>query len=382
MPTVDAVVECPVYESFRVQQVAGLFDVSIGEKVRQSFSVEVPALGESWRIGAIVGPSGSGKTTIAKSAFGELVYRPAAWAEDRAVVDGFGDLPIKTITRALTAVGFSSPPSWIKPYAVLSNGEKFRCDLARALLGDGEAVVFDEFTSVVDRTVAKIGAAAVAGAIRKGHVGKRFVAVSCHYDILEWLQPEWVVDMATCRLLRRCLRRPDIELEVFRCRNEAWRLFGPHHYLSADLHHSAQCYLAAWAGRPVAFVAVLPMTGKRNHRRVSRIVVLPDFQGVGIGSQVLDAVCELHYRQGRKIGITTGHPGMVRHLWRSLHWRLLRRYPVGRAGKRPGFRTAGRRGRGSLGRCVIAFRYCGRGRAGGFSDGQPADPVLAEPARE
>ena len=67
--------------------------------------------------------------------FGDRVYRPREWPTDRAVIDGLGQRPIKEITRLFTAVGFSSPPSWIKPYSVLSNGEQFRCDLARALAG-------------------------------------------------------------------------------------------------------------------------------------------------------------------------------------------------------------------------------------------------------
>ncbi|KPK83937.1 MAG: hypothetical protein AMJ81_07010, partial [Phycisphaerae bacterium SM23_33] len=140
MPKVTASVQCPVHDSFRVQQVAGMFDVPVAARARQAFCVEVPSLEEPWSIGAIVGPSGSGKTSIAKEAFGGLFYRPAAavgalgaWPADKAVIDGFGDLPIRQITRTLTAVGFSSPPAWIRPYAVLSNGEKFRCDLARAL---------------------------------------------------------------------------------------------------------------------------------------------------------------------------------------------------------------------------------------------------------
>lgn len=66
MPRVDAVVECPVYDSFRVQQVAGMFDVPLSERVRETFSVEVPPLDDAWQIGMIVGPSGSGKTTIAR----------------------------------------------------------------------------------------------------------------------------------------------------------------------------------------------------------------------------------------------------------------------------------------------------------------------------
>ena len=123
---------------------------------------------EPWRVGLIVGPSGSGKSTVARTMFPGSVYRPREWPPERAVVDGLGDRPIKEITGLFTAVGFSSPPSWVKPYQVLSNGEQFRCDLARALARcDATAeklVVFDEFTSVVDRNVARVVSAATAKA--------------------------------------------------------------------------------------------------------------------------------------------------------------------------------------------------------------------------
>ena len=66
MPTLDVTVTCPVYDSFRVQQVAGMFDVPLADRVVERFSVELPADNEPWKIGLIVGPSGSGKTTIAK----------------------------------------------------------------------------------------------------------------------------------------------------------------------------------------------------------------------------------------------------------------------------------------------------------------------------
>src|SRR5580704_2497052 len=133
----DITVQCPVFDSFRVQQVAGMFDVPLSEKLTQRFAVEVPDLNAEpgWRIGLIVGPSGSGKTTVARRLFGSRLVEHQSWPENRAVVDCFGDRPIREITGLLTAVGFSSPPSWIKPYNVLSGGERFRCDLARALAG-------------------------------------------------------------------------------------------------------------------------------------------------------------------------------------------------------------------------------------------------------
>ena len=133
MKSIDITVTCPVYSSFRVQQAAGMFDVPLAEKASARFQVNLDAWNDQWKIGLIVGPSGSGKTTIARQMFGDRLTRRAEWANDRAVIDGLGDRTIKEITSLFTAVGFSSPPSWIKPYAVLSNGEQFRCDLARAL---------------------------------------------------------------------------------------------------------------------------------------------------------------------------------------------------------------------------------------------------------
>ena len=133
MPSLNVVVSCPVYDSFRVQQVAGMFDVPLAEKASERFEADVPGANENWQIGLIVGPSGCGKSTIARRAFADKMYRANEWPTDRAVVDCFSELPVRYVVELFTAVGFGSPPSWIKPYHVLSNGERFRCDLARAL---------------------------------------------------------------------------------------------------------------------------------------------------------------------------------------------------------------------------------------------------------
>ncbi len=362
MPLVDVTVSCPVYESFRVQQVAGLFDVPLAEKSQASFHVEVPGADEPWQIGLIVGPSGSGKTTIARQAFGPWLVDTPPWPSDRAVVDGFGAMPAKEITSLLTAVGFGSPPAWVKPYHVLSGGERFRCDLARALAnvsgetadasGAARIVVFDEFTSVVDRQAAQIGAAAVAKAIRAGRLACRFVAVSCHYDVQQWLEPDWVVDMALRSCQRRRLRRPEICLDVYRCRHALWPLFAPHHYLSGSLSKMARCYVAMWRDSPVCFCATLPIIGRRGHWRISRVVTLPDFQGIGIGLRMTEAVAELHREQGHRLNITASHPAVIAHCRRSGRWRTVR---VMRDGSRGAEFIRGYRG--STGRAVVSFEY-------------------------
>jgi GNAT superfamily N-acetyltransferase len=380
MPLVEVVNECPLFDSFRVQQVAGMFDVPLKEKLSERFTVEVPELGDDWRIGLIVGPSGSGKTTLARRLFGGDLIEQTAWPERRAIVDCFDEMPVSEITNLLTAVGFSSPPSWVKPYRVLSGGERFRCDLARALArGSGfgargsellaakplavpspesrlpspvPLVVFDEFTSVVDRTVAKIGSAAVAKGIRGGTIGCRFVAVTCHYDVTEWLAPDWVLDMASKTFQRRLLRRPPIELELFRCRSRAWSLFAMHHYLNGGLNRSARCFLAVWEGAPVAFCATLPVIGRRKRWRISRLVTLPDYQGIGIGLRVAEAVGDLHCDQGERFSITASHPAVIAHCRASPRWRATEVKKTGSAPTR-GISDY----RGSTGRAVVSFEY-------------------------
>jgi ABC-type Mn2+/Zn2+ transport system ATPase subunit len=67
-----------------------------------------------------------------------------------------------------------------------------RVELAYNLLSDNELTCFDEFTSVVDRNVAKITSTCIQKVIRK--LDNKFVAVGCHFDIIDWLEPDWVFD--------------------------------------------------------------------------------------------------------------------------------------------------------------------------------------------
>jgi GNAT superfamily N-acetyltransferase len=349
-----------------------MFDVPPTDEITEEFSVETPPLADDWQVGLIVGPSGSGKSTIARRLFGDDVYTTGDWSTDRAVIDGFGDAPLRQVTALLTAVGFSSPPSWIKPYRVLSGGEQLRCDLAKALSagvaadgpGDGRQpiVAFDEFTSVVDRNVARIGSAAVAAAIRGGRVTRRFVAITCHYDVAEWLQPDWTLDMTTGLIDRRRLRRPEVRIDIFRCERSAWELFKKHHYMTATLHPMAQCYLAVWGELPVAFCASLPSRGFAGMWRISRLVTLPDFQGIGIGMKLVAAVAEIHHSEGKIVRITASHPAIIGHCRNSPRWRCANVKKAGQTNLRKSARIY------SQGRATVSFEYVPDIRSGQSGD--------------
>ena len=328
MPVVKLSVSTPVVASARVLQLGGLFDVPPADRSERTWAVNLPLEEQPWQIGLVVGPSGSGKSTLAREAFGEHLVGGYEWPADRAVVDGFPEvLGIKDVTAALSSVGFSTPPAWLRPFRCLSNGEQFRATLARALCDPRPLVCIDEFTSVVDRTVAQIGSAAVAKAVRRTP-GRQFVAVTCHADVEEWLCPDWVVEMPAGTFARRSLRRrPEIELEVRRVEKDAWHLFKHHHYLDTTLNKSAKCFVALWRGRPVAFASVIHAPHPRGGWwREHRTVCLPDFQGVGIGNALSEFVGGVMRATGKRYMSTTGNPAMMRHRAKSGGW-VMRRAP-------------------------------------------------------
>jgi ABC-type ATPase with predicted acetyltransferase domain len=188
MPSFNIIKESKPKESFRVSSVLNAFDLDI-EKVKEHFIGNIDIEGKDWNVGLIVGGSGTGKSTIANDVFGNHFMQYDYKSE--AVIDDMPkDKSIKDITKAFTSVGFASPPSWLKPYDVLSNGEKMRVDLAYCILQEKDIIIFDEFTSVVNREVAKTGSYAISKAVKK--LNKKFIAVGCHSDVIEWLEPDWI----------------------------------------------------------------------------------------------------------------------------------------------------------------------------------------------
>ena len=346
----------------RVMQLEGMFDLQPSKFSVTEIPFNFPDLSErEWNVGLIVGPSGAGKSTIAQKMFNQELHNSEdmEWAGNKAVIDNFpSDMPIKDITEILSSVGFSSPPAWLRPYNVLSNGEKFRVEMARVLSENKGLAVVDEFTSVIDRTVAQIGSSAIAKTVRKRK--QKFVAVSCHYDIEEWLQPDWVYQPHLGTFVWRLVQpRPQINLEIIYAKYETWNTFARHHYLSNELNKSAQIYIGVINDQPAVLLAVLPLINAnvRNARRISRIVVLPDFQGIGLATKFMNAIAGGLKSQGLFTYITTSHPALIRALNYSDKWEMIRK--PSRVAQRG--RTSSLSSRIGLSRSRITsgFRYAG-----------------------
>ncbi len=271
-----------IYEAFDIQN-------------KEETSVSIPmdlSLSKNfdWNIGVILGGSGSGKTTILKK-IGDV--RNVNFDLEKPLISNFDWLEPKEATLVLTSMGLSSVPTWLRPFHTLSNGEQYRATLAFLVASakDGEVILIDEYTSVVDRDVAKAMSFALQKYIRRKN--KRIILASCHYDILEWLMPDWTCSPQKGGALERCdyLRqgRPAIELQISRVEPKTWDFFKKHHYLTEDVNKSYIFLLFEWNNKPIAINIIGIHVGKTEclkSYRESRLVVLPDYQGLGIGSKI------------------------------------------------------------------------------------------------
>lgn len=356
MRSLDLVVETQLDHTPRVKQLSGMFDVPAREKLAHHWKGDLPLDERDWNVGLIVGPSGAGKSSIARELFGEEMKFD--WKAGSVVDDFAAKHSIGEIAEICSAVGFNTIPSWMKPFSVLSTGEKFRVDLARRMLEcESELILVDEFSSVVDRQVAQIGSHAVQKYVRKR--GKKFVAVTCHYDVIDWLQPDWLLEPATMTFQWRSVqRRPDIHVEIARVDHAAWKLFAPFHYLTAELHKAAACFVLFVVGAPASFAGILhrPHARADDIKGLSRLVTLPDYQGLGLAMILADHLAAAYKAIGYRFHTYPAHPSLIRSFDRSPRYVMK---------KRPGVFSARRGASSSLvarnmgTRACAVFEYCG-----------------------
>lgn len=260
-------------------------------------------------LGLIVGSSGTGKSSLLRH-FGET--RSFDWAPTKAVAS-------QVDPKALMRVGLSSIPSLCRPFHVLSEGEKHRAELARAL-SEGVSVI-DEFTSVVHRNLAMAISIGLRKAVDAQGI-KGLVLATCHEDVIEWLEPDWVFNTNTRALVEGRSVRQRLDVQITPCSPKDWAFFAPHHYLTGEIRETARCWIATLNGAPCAFTSVLPLVSRiKNAWRGHRTCVHPDFQGMGVGSALSEAIAQVHIDEGLRFFSKTAHPAFGEYRNKSPKWR-------------------------------------------------------------
>lgn len=277
------------------------YDLSFDGK-SEFFIPKVPTFPKEFKIGLIVGSSGSGKSSVLNKFF--PVSRNLKWNKKKAIISHFKSKEIAE--KKLFAVGLNSVKTWLKPHHVLSNGEKFRATMARQLRS---GIVVDEFTSMVDRVVAKSTCNSISKYIHRSNI-KNVVFATCHYDIIEWLNSDWIYDMNTNELYSGgWLQRPEIEIRVYEGDHSSWKIFKEHHYLSGGILKSSKVFLAFYGDILVGLIATCPLpSGTVSHAwREHRLVVLPDYQGFSIGIKLSETIAEFYTSKGNRYFAKTSH---------------------------------------------------------------------------
>jgi GNAT superfamily N-acetyltransferase len=120
--------------------------------------------------------------------------------------------------------------------------------------------------------------------------------------------------------------KPVIKLDIFDCNGrklDVWEGFKAHHYLTGGLNKSSRCFMACWNDAPVGFYAVLPMPcgSIKNAWRGHRLVVISDYQGLGIGNRLSEWVAELLTSEGKRFFAKTANVKLGRYRDKSDRWR-------------------------------------------------------------
>lgn len=152
---------------------------------------ELDLTDNNWNIGLICGNSGSGKSTILRK-IGNIIE--PKYDNNKCVVSQFPFLSEKDVCSLLNGVGLSSVPLWLNKPNNLSNGEKARLDICWQLANNSnDIILIDEYTSTVNRPCAQSMSFALQRYIRKHN--KKIILASCHFDLIEWLQPDWIINL-------------------------------------------------------------------------------------------------------------------------------------------------------------------------------------------
>lgn len=104
--------------------------------------------------------------------------------------------------------------------------------------------------------------------------------------------------------------------------------------MSTELHQAAHCYIGYIGNNPVCFFAVLhfPHPDVKNFKKGHRLVVLPDYQGLGIGHIFSTHIAEMYKKSGYRFIITSSTKSLFKQRQADPRWAVTRKSRLGDAG--------------------------------------------------
>lgn len=315
----------------RVFEVSHAFGIDIDEKRRQTvyngFVLEINPRDVVY----ITGESGSGKSILLREIsrvlsrrreFGGVVTdRELMIDEDEVIIEGVGRDTSEAV-EILNSVGLGEAFLFLKRYRELSDGQKYRYQLAKALCMNRKTIAMDEFCSMLDRDTARVVAYLFQKYVRRN--GMTLIVATTHRDLIEDLRPSILVEKrlgpnvtvtyltpqdGPCSLMKEIImepgdisdyealsgfhyrgRKPPCIAKIYRAKRGE-ELCGVIVYVSAITHPLLR-------GRHMVFPQLLEIyrsgglkslvqVVKRNILRIARVIVYPKYRGIGLGTRLV-----------------------------------------------------------------------------------------------
>jgi ABC-type lipoprotein export system ATPase subunit len=319
--------ESPIAKSFRCVKAANSLDIDPEAKSKHHLKVNAD-LDTDYNVGLIVGASGSGKTTLAKKIFGDDCFKTLL-KEDTPIIDQLPEhLDYDQCAQLLAGVGLTSVPCWIRPAYTLSNGQKARAEACLQMANTEGTIIIDEWTSVVDRTVGKVMSSSIQKHARR--TKKKIVLASCHYDVIDWLNPDWIIDCNKQEYIERrsmvgTFKRTDrLRLDIRAVGRKTWPYFSKYHYLSERLPTGKIFTYGLFLGaEQIGFACYAPyIIGNQDTYFSNRVVIHPDYAGLGLSVHMINESAKDMVRKGYNVKGKFSNVAIYKIISRDPNWRM------------------------------------------------------------
>ncbi|MDL2284444.1 hypothetical protein LJC19_04805 [Oxalobacter sp. OttesenSCG-928-P03] len=196
--TVDKRFETYVERSPRVLEVAESFGIGLDEKefvVFDGLEIEV----KDGDVVYITGQSGSGKSILLRELAAQMANSGkkvinldhVELDNTKAIIDQIGKDTNDAI-RLLAIAGINDAYLYIRKPGELSDGQKYRLRLAKAIESGADVWVADEFLAVLDRVAAMVIAFSIQKAARR--TGATVIVATTHTDMVSELSPDLYIE--------------------------------------------------------------------------------------------------------------------------------------------------------------------------------------------
>lgn len=333
MQNIRIKLKSPISQSFMAKKASNSVDLNEEEKAYHNLNIDNIDIETDYNIGLIVGASGSGKTSLARNLFGDN-FDDKTINPREAIIDQFEDsFSYDERVNLLTSIGLSQIPCWIKPVGLLSNGQQERAKVCKKISEKRDLYIFDEWTSVVDRSVASVMSHALQKYSRRNNM--RVIVLSCHYDVEDWLNPDWIIDCNEQSFINRrdkvekFQRKKKIRFDIRECSRKSWRKFSKYHYLSDNLPGGTVRFFGLFLeGKQIGFQCFAnytPHSDKTQKMKMhsNRTVIHPDYVGFGLGIKLINETSKIMVEKGFDVWAKFSSLPVYKSMKKQKCWKLI-----------------------------------------------------------